>query len=174
MENKIRFYEVTDTYIDYCRRFDTRVPENKVENRKHPRKYVGIFFEVEGFKYFAPLSSPKTKHTTMKEKVDFMKVEDDDGLYAVLNLNNMFPVPNSEIVEFEFDEIQDTKYRDLLEKEFLICRGRREKIIKNAHKVYEIVTVNKTRSFIGRCNDFKLLETKCKEYETQQKAITTN
>jgi protein AbiQ len=161
---KIRFYEVTDTYIDYCRKFDTKVPKNKVEDKKHPRKYVGILFEMNGLKYFAPLSSPKVKHQSMKEKVDFMKVEDDDGLYAVINLNNMIPVPDSEIIEFEFDDIEDTKYRELLEKEFLICREKREKIINNAQKVYEIVTVNKTESFVKRCNDFKTLESKCQEY----------
>lgn len=43
---------------------------------------------VNGFDYFAPLSSFKDKHKTMKESVDFLKVKD----YAVINLNNMFPV----------------------------------------------------------------------------------
>ena len=39
--------------------------------------------------YFAPLSSFKEKHTRMPEAVDFIKIK----RYAVINLNNMFPVP---------------------------------------------------------------------------------
>ncbi len=40
-------------------------------------------------KYFAPLSSYKDKHKKMLETVDFIKIKD----YAVINLNNMIPVP---------------------------------------------------------------------------------
>lgn len=34
----------------------------------------------------------------MKESVDFIKIKD----YAVINLNNMIPVPNSQIVEIVY------------------------------------------------------------------------
>ena len=39
-------------------------------------------------KYFAPLSSYTPKHDKMKNGLDFIKI----GNYAVININNMFPV----------------------------------------------------------------------------------
>ena len=53
------------------------------------RKYIGVVLEVNGLSYFAPLSSFKLKHKKMKEGVDFIKIKD----YAVININNMIPVP---------------------------------------------------------------------------------
>ena len=40
-------------------------------------------------KYFAPLSSFKPKHKRLSETIDFIKIGD----MAVINLNNMIPVP---------------------------------------------------------------------------------
>ncbi|MCR5388003.1 MAG: type III toxin-antitoxin system ToxN/AbiQ family toxin, partial [Lachnospiraceae bacterium] len=45
------------------------------------RKYIGIVLEINSFKYFAPLSSFKSKHKKMDEGVDFIKIKD----YAVIN-----------------------------------------------------------------------------------------
>lgn len=55
------------------------------------RKYIGIVLEINGLSYFAPLSSFKQKHKKMKEGVDFIKIRD----YAVININNMIPVPKA-------------------------------------------------------------------------------
>ena len=37
------------------------------------RPYIGVLFEVDNSKYFAPLSSPKPKHLKLKTKLDFMR-----------------------------------------------------------------------------------------------------
>ncbi|SCH36348.1 Uncharacterised protein [uncultured Megasphaera sp.] len=49
----MRLYHVSDTYIQYLKQFDEKVPDNK--NQKRP--YVGIVVEVGGVTYYAPLSS---------------------------------------------------------------------------------------------------------------------
>ena len=50
--------------------------------------------EINGFYYFAPLSSFKSKHKKMKESVDFIKIKD----YEVININNMIPVPKEQMI----------------------------------------------------------------------------
>ena len=35
--------------------------ENKPDERVYHRKYIGILTELNGFKYFVPMSSPKDK-----------------------------------------------------------------------------------------------------------------
>ena len=72
-----------------------------------------LFLEVKGIKYFAPLSSFKNKHKQMKEGVDFIKIKD----YAVINLNNLIPVPDSQIVDIDINKEKSASYRYLLQAE---------------------------------------------------------
>ena len=41
-------------------------------------------------KYFAPLSSPKEKHSRLKNTLDLLKI--DGGKFGVINFNNMIRV----------------------------------------------------------------------------------
>ena len=104
----MRLYHVSDTYIQYLKQFDERVPDNK--NQKRP--YVGIVVEVGGVTYYAPLSSPKPKHLKMKNGKDFRKI--NKGVYGAINFNNMIPVPVEELLLIDFNAIQDKQYRRLL------------------------------------------------------------
>ena len=60
--------------------------------------------------YFTPLSSYKPKHDKMKNCLDFLKI----GNYAVININNMFPVPEGEYQYVHIPEIKNTQYQKLL------------------------------------------------------------
>lgn len=85
----MKLYNVTDAYVDYLRQFDSKVPDNKAEKRP----FVGIVFSINGYNFFAPLSSPKPKHRGMKNMPDFHKI--NSGLQGAINFNNMIPIPNS-------------------------------------------------------------------------------
>ena len=56
-----KFVLITDEYIDYLRKTEPRVMSNKAGERIYHRKYLGIIEELNGHKYFIPLSSPKPK-----------------------------------------------------------------------------------------------------------------
>lgn len=88
----IKIYEIDAAYIDYLVPYAPHLFHNRQKGQANERKYIGVVLQINGFDYFAPLSSFKPKHRKMKEGLDFLKVED----YAVINLNNMFPVPISE------------------------------------------------------------------------------
>ena len=62
----MRIYRIKDEYIDFLRKYDKKVSKNK----KETRPFVGIVFEINNFKYFAPLSSPKEKYLKMNNRVD--------------------------------------------------------------------------------------------------------
>ncbi|OGO89583.1 MAG: hypothetical protein A2Y24_00115 [Clostridiales bacterium GWE2_32_10] len=156
----LNFYVITDEYVKYLHNFDNTVVENKDPiNRYFDRKYIGVVFELNEFKYFAPLSSFKNKHRKMKEAIDFIKI----GTMAVINLNNMIPVPEGEITYCNIEKQDDMRYRQLLRNEYDICKHKENHIIKNAKSLYNKVT--NYNSFIAeRCCDFKLLEDKCREW----------
>ena len=157
----IAIYEVDEKYIDYLLPFAPHLFHNKKQSQKNQRKYVGVIFEINEVKYFAPLSSFKSKHIKMKETVDFIKLKD----MAVININNMFPVPDSCYSYVDFTKIIDIKYKSLLMNEYRIIRVIQDKIRKNAKVVYKHkINNNNTTSLGKRCNDFMLLEAKCKKY----------
>ena len=97
----------------------------------------------------------------MKESVDFIKIKD----YAVINLNNMIPVPNSQIVEIDINKEKDLSYRYLLQAESREINRQKNRIRKNAEIVYSHKIHNGDSTALAkRTNDFELLEKLCREY----------
>ncbi|MBQ9692355.1 MAG: type III toxin-antitoxin system ToxN/AbiQ family toxin [Clostridia bacterium] len=160
MDN-LKLYEINGDYITYLSAFAPHLFKNKKTEQKNERKYIGIVLQINGFDYFAPLSSFKDKHKLMKEVLDFIKVKD----YAVINLNNMFPVPLSETKYVDISSERDPRYRALLLAEYRYIKSIQEKIWKNARNVYKLKIKNGEASSLSkRCNDFLLLEKACADY----------
>ncbi len=160
MDN-IKLYEINADYINYLSGYAPHLFQNKKSGQKNERKYIGIVFRVGEFEYFAPLSSFKNKHRLMKEGLDFIKIKD----YAVINLNNMFPVPPQERTYVDIRNERDLHYRALLLAEYRFIKSIQEKIWKNAQNLYKIKIKDKNSSALAkRCNDFLLLEKACSEY----------
>ena len=159
MNKRLKIYEVKSEYIQYLGNYQKHLFLHT--NEKDKRKYIGIVFQINGMNYFAPLSSYKTKHVKMKESVDFIKIKD----YAVINLNNMIPVPNSQIVEIDINKEKDLSYRYLLQAESREINRQKNRIRKNAEIVYSHKIHNGDSTALAkRTNDFKLLEKLCREY----------
>ena len=159
MNKRLKIYEVKSEYIQYLGNYQKHLFLHT--NEKDKRKYIGIVFQINGMNYFAPLSSYKTKHVKMKESVDFIKIKD----YAVINLNNMIPVPNSQIVEIDINKEKDLSYRYLLQAESREINRQKNRIRKNAEIVYSHKIHNGDSTALAkRINDFELLEKLCREY----------
>ena len=160
MEN-LKIYEINAAYINYLVPYAPHLFHNRQQGQANERKYIGIVLQVNGLDYFAPLSSFKPKHRRMKEGLDFVKIKD----YAVINLNNMFPVPLLECRYVNFETVRDPKYKSLLLAEYRFIKSIQEKIRKNANTLYKHKQVNGDKTPLAkRCNDFALLETMCKKY----------
>ena len=132
----MRFYNIKDEYIQYLRKYDNRVAENK----KGTRPYVGIVFEINHIKYYAPFSSPKPKHLKMKNSKDFRKI--NQGKYGAINFNNMIPVIDDAIVEIDIKNIVDEKYKRLLQNQYNYIRADKSQIMKVAKKLHKITFSN--------------------------------
>ena len=70
----------------------------------------------------------------MKDSIDFIKIKD----YAVININNMFPVPHSQCKYVDISTVGDPHYRALLLAEYRFIKSIQEKIRKNAKTLYSI------------------------------------
>ena len=70
----IRFYQIENKYIDYLSPHAPHLFHNKQAGQQNERKYIGIVLQVNGFDYFAPLSSFKQKHNKMSEMIDISRI----------------------------------------------------------------------------------------------------
>ena len=127
MDN-IKLYEVSPAYIDYLAPHAPHLFRNKQPGQRNERKYIGVVLAINGVDYFAPLSSFKEKHRKMQEGLDFIKVKN----YAVINLNNMFPVPVGQCSYVDISKERNPKYRSLLLAEYRYIKSIQKHIRKNA------------------------------------------
>ena len=167
----MEFYTVNTDYVNYLRKHEPRIWVNKENGRLRP--YVGVVLTVNGNKYYAALSSPKPKHDKMKERLDFIRLEDEKNqLRAVLNLNNIIPVDDSLITKLNVKSIKDDTYRHLLRIELIDIRRKQSIISKKAHIIYTRTTKHrddpKNKSLVALSYDFLLLEQKLREYLKQK------
>ena len=161
------FYYVEDDYINYLRQYDQKVADNKHETRP----YVGIVLTVNGIEYFAPFTSPKQKHLSMKNDVDFRKI--NGGKLGAINLNNMIPVVPSALIKITISAIADVKYRRLMQNQYNEIRKDSAFIQNSAIKLRSLIFADDTKlsqhdlRIKSRCCDLALLEKIYNQYQNR-------
>ena len=158
----LSLYKIDEQYNKKLFNLDNKVLDVSAYKAKRP--FIGILIEVNDIKYVAPLSSPKKKHLTMKNNIDFYKI--DSGKLGVINFNNMIPVKDEYIIKInpsimEVNDKEDIKYIKLLEKQltWINKQSNVERIIKKAKKLRELYFQNRLpKTIYDRCVDFRLLE----------------
>ena len=146
----IDVYEVKDAYIEYLRidkRFN-KVYDPKILVRTHTRKYIGVVLTINNFKYFAPFSSPKNSDfnidgTVRKSTISILRMTKDnqkriDGkeLLGTITINNMIPVPDTEIVKYDVDNETDIDYKNLVLDEMRWVEKNDNEIIEKSRNLY--------------------------------------
>lgn len=172
----MKLYEISDNYTNYMQQyFYSTMLENKEESRKHTRKYIGVLIEINGYKYFAPLSSPK--------KSDYQngKIRDSSSivlrmvknystspvLLGTIKINNMIPVPDTEIILYDYVAEKDIRYRKLIEDELDWINHNITMIRKVAKGVYKskmnekFSRNDKNARYYDSITPFKDAEEKC-------------
>ena len=170
----MNWYVVDKDYIRYLVQFDSHV--GYVEYGEKLKLHVGILLTVNEHHYYVPISSAKPKHKRMSNSLDFHKIQDENNgyLYAVLNLNNMIPVPDSCVTQLKYDQIdqfrsfdngkEQNDYIYLLQKEKKIIDSIQFTLQRKAEKLYKKCLRIPNCSLASRCCNFKLLEEKGKAY----------
>ena len=130
---------------------------------------LGVLFEVNDFKYFAPLSSPKTKYLKMHDNVDFLKLK--NGELGAVNFNNMLPVTLNNVIMIDLDSKANVKkeelYRKMLKEQLYFLNRRRASLYRKASNLYfNYINKKLPINIFNRCCNFPLLEEKCKEYNS--------
>lgn len=96
----------------------------------------------------------------MNETLDLIKIKD----YSVINLNNMFHVPEDCCFYVDMSKECNLKYKSLLLTECRCIKSIQNKIPKDATILYNLKIKGQKSALTNRCNDFLLLEELCKKY----------
>lgn len=165
MKDILMLVRLDTKYCDYLRQFDNKVPYNY--GKKELRPFVGVLFKVSDFMYFAPLSSPKKKHLSIKSNLDFFKL--DSGKLGAINFNNMLPVSEKNIIKLDLEKACTNKaeenYLKLLKEQLFWLNRNHEHLYKRSKKLYDkYINGTLNKNIANRCCNFKLLEEKCIKY----------
>lgn len=181
---KLYLYYIDDNYLRYLSSIDNEVyyDVSYIQNKK---PFVGIVLNVNGIKYFAPLTSSKQKHTSWKMISDkgvliyeiannsnlskngvfFKKDTNLYHLLGVLDYKKMIPVKKGLYSKIDVNNISDHDYRNLLQKEYNFIKNISTKIINRIKKMYN-KQITTGRVLIYHC-DFKKLEQAMKNYQNR-------
>nr|DAW40731.1 MAG TPA: Toxin ToxN, type III toxin-antitoxin system [Caudoviricetes sp.] len=159
---KFHFYRADSDYCDFLRIKDPCVPYTM--DKKSTRPFVGIVFSLNGYEYYAPLTSPKPKHLNMKNQIDFLKI--DGGVLGAINLNNMIPIHSSSlqlinVKIMDSDSEDEVQYKNLLINQLSWCNRVHNSlnIIEKATKLYSTITKGEANAKLkSRCCNFLLDE----------------
>ena len=175
VKSAYHFVAVSDEYIEYLQKREPHVLSNKVNERTYHRKYIGIIEELNGFKYFVPLSSPKQKDYTndgkiRKDSLATIYIKDSKNLFATLRFNNMIPVPESEIINFDLNDEGDLRYKLIVFNELYFIRKNSAKIEKTASNLYAAKKNQANepefkQAILSITLDFAKLEELCNSYK---------
>lgn len=157
----LNLYCVSDRYIEYLRKFDYRIYDNKKKQRTHERKYVGVVITINDFNYYIPMSSPKKSDyidfenkIIRKDTKTIIRMHDKKRLYGTLRISNIIPVPLFEL-----------KYKDVILSELRYIKSNSKKIIKYANLIYNQKIKNVDAEYLKNTVNFFLFRRETKELE---------
>lgn len=151
-------------YIRDLAKADDHVMSVSPQISKDKRPFIGIIIVCGTKKYCVPLSSPKPKHTSMKNDVDFTKIYDGEKLIGVLNFNNMIPIYEQYVQLLNIklspsDNASTIHYKKMCAKQLTYCQRNQDAIVRKANRLYEMIISGKASALIKRrCCDFIKLE----------------
>ncbi|HDX0980405.1 TPA: type III toxin-antitoxin system ToxN/AbiQ family toxin [Pasteurella multocida] len=159
--NTLELCYINDSYIQYLKSMGNNGIEDNYAKSEHQKPYIGIVLTVKGYKYFAPLSSPKEKYAKIADSnPTLFKIlkKDNKTLLGVIRLNNMIPVPERAVNKIYINTITDNNYKNLLLSQRRIIIFNTDKILRKAEKMYYLVVNKKNKFYSSLSNDFLALE----------------
>lgn len=169
MEEQMDFYRINEGYVQFLQEYEknrrglTKVPNIHYMDRN--KFAFGAVLEVNGIKYYVSVSSfDKKQEANILIRIPGDKKE----VKGSLRFNYMVPVPDACLEKLVIKDIQDEKYRFLLNKEYQFCVNNAARIQKKANKIYEMVTENRKQILKDNSCDFKILEQGYQEYINEQ------
>lgn len=160
------FYDVDADYVKYLKAAEktkrgfTRVPDVEYENER--KMVCGVVLEMNGYKYYVPVSSYKKKQPNNL----LIRLEDDsfNQVKGSLRFNFMFPVDDRYITKCDFNKEKPGR-KEFLRRQWVFCNTITTDIKEMAEDTYNGVISGADAALINASCDFKLLEEAAQNYK---------
>lgn len=154
----LKFYDIDEDYVKYLQTIDKQIPN--IHYCSNNKFICGIVLEMNGVKYYAPIS-----HMTQKQQTNLI-IYDNGKPISSIRFSFMLPAYEDVLTMKNFKEIAkvDAAYANLLASEYNYCLDIEEDISKKALSVYKI-GCNKQHRLNYTCCDFKKLEENYMKYK---------
>lgn len=159
------FYRIDENYVKFLQEFEkekrgiTKVPNVKYTDRN--KFAFGAIMKIKDMNYYVSVSSFDKK----QEANILIRVPGDDKeIKGSLRFNYMIPVPDVCMERLVIKNVEDEKYRLLLNKEYQFCCDNADRIQRKAQKIYQMVIENRKQILTDNSCDFKILEEAYQEY----------
>ena len=153
---KLCFYEIDQDYINFLKKFDGKIPN--IAYQTHDKFICGVLFEVEGKKYYAPISS-----FTKQQRTNILIRNSAGQVTSSIRLSFMFPVPDDKVHIKDFSK-EDAYYRRLLLEEYSYCKKHAHKIADRAQYIYHAAVTGQDPVIQKNSCNFKKLESAYEMY----------
>lgn len=159
------FYDVDVDYVKHLKKAETdkrgftRVPDIEYQNEK--KMVCGVVLEINGFKYYVPVSSYKIK----QENNLLIRLDDDkfNPVKGSLRFNYMFPVDDKYITKRDFTKEKPSR-AEFLRRQWVFCNSIEDDIKKMALDTYNSVIEGTDKNLVKASCAFKILEDAAKSY----------
>ena len=183
VDKELSFYIIDEKYVKYLqdkeleKRGFTKVSNTFNLLYLHKKCYVGIIFEINGFKYLAPLTHPKTHYEENKQFFNRISTPinittgEKTKYFGRIMYSYMIPVPTDDLIEeIIINDVDDYGYRMLLLTQYFFINDKKVKdsIYLKASMLYKKVCNNPNHYLSKVCCDFKYLEDISKDYTDQK------
>jgi protein AbiQ len=161
------FYDVDADYVKYLKESEiakrgfTRVPDVEYDNER--KMVCGVVLEINGYKYYVPVSSYKKKQPNNL----LIRLNDDsfNQVKGSLRFNYMFPVDDCYLTKRNFNKETPSR-KEFLRRQWVYCNSIIDDIKQMAEDTYNKVIEGADSALINASCDFKLLEDASKKYKT--------
>ena len=175
---KIQFCHISEPYLLYLQQIEPKImhPDSFYPDGSRKKFAIGILFEINGFNYYAPISSIKFHqvnvtdsnklHSDFKQfcfpvRVKRYKIEQ---IVALVRLDFMFPVSDNDFCLVPFNTL-DQEYQIFVRSQYLYCKKNMDEICEKAKYIYASRTdVLATPHVKEKCCDFILLESSLQKW----------
>lgn len=175
---KIQFCHINEQYLLHLQQVEPKImhPDSFYPNGSRKKFALGILFEINGYSYYAPISSIKPHQINVTDsnklhhdykqfcipvKVKRHKIEQ---IVALIRLDFMFPVSEYDFIPVPFNKL-DQEYQIFVRSQYLYCKKNMDLIRETAQSIYKIrIDILATPHVKEKCCDFTLLEHHMKKW----------
>lgn len=173
-KTSFNLFMIDTKYVRKLQNIDRRVMSVSPQTGKENRPFLGVIVICNCRKYCIPLSTPKKKHATMRNRIDFKKIIYNGEFLSVINYNLMIPVEYAQIKQIDtkirkHDGTALRKRKKHLQKELNWCNAHISEITNSANVLYKKYISGENFSARAQCLDFLQMEVACDRYNAAAK-----